>query len=292
MSINHAQLRAFHAVAEAGGFTRAAAALHVSQPTLSAQVGALEAAYGVRLLERRGRKVTPTELGRTLLELTRRLFALETEAEQLLAATRGLRSGHLRVGADAPYHVITALAAFGRRYPGVRLSLATGNSDTLLHDLLEHRIDVAVIANLPGDPRLDARPLRHDRLVAFVDRHHPWARRRRPVPLAELTGRRLVLREPGSTTRRLFEAAMARAGLALGEVLEIGSREAVREAVAAGLGVGIVSRSELGDDRRLVRLDLSGAQLDSVEYLVCLAPSRELRLVRAFLEIVEPAQAA
>jgi aminoethylphosphonate catabolism LysR family transcriptional regulator len=287
VSINHAQLRAFHAVADAGGFTRAAALLHVSQPTLSAQVGALEAAYGVRLFERRGRKVIPTELGRALLDLTRRLFALEGEAEALLAATRGLKSGHLRVGADAPYHVIAALAAFGRRYPGVRLSLATGNSDMLLHDLLEHRIDVAVIANVPGDPRLDARPLRHDRLVAFVDRQHDWARRRRPVALAELTGRRLVLREPGSTTRRLFEAAMARAGLAVGEVLEIGSREAVREAVAAGLGIGIVAETELGDDRRLVRLALAGGQLDSVEYLVCLAASRELRLVRAFLEIVE-----
>ncbi|MFO1058638.1 MAG: LysR substrate-binding domain-containing protein [Dongiaceae bacterium] len=286
MSINHAQLRAFHAVADAGGFTRAATLLHVSQPTLSAQVGALEAAYGVRLLERRGRKVAPTELGRALLDLTRRLFALEAEAEDLLAASRGLKSGHLRVGADAPYHIIAALAAFGRRYPGVRLSLATGNSDTLLHDLLEHRIDVAVIANVPGDPRLDARPLRHDRLVAFVDRQHSWARRRRPVELAELTGHRLVLRESGSTTRRLFEAAMARAGLAIGEVLEIGSREAVREAVAAGLGIGIVAQSELGDDRRLVRLALAGRQLDSVEYLVCLAPSRELRLVRAFLEIV------
>src|SRR4051812_46790265 len=124
--MNHAQLRAFHAVADAGGFTRAAAALHVSQPTLSAQVGALESAYGVRLLERRGRGATPTELGRALLDLTRRLFALEAEAEQLLAATRELRSGHLRVGADAPYHIIAALAEFGRRYPGVRLSLATG----------------------------------------------------------------------------------------------------------------------------------------------------------------------
>ena len=80
---------------------------------------------------------------------------------------------------------------------------------------------------------------------------------------------------------------MARRGLLLGEVLEIGSREAVREAVAAGLGIGIVSESEFGDDKRLVRLALEGGEVDSVEYLVCLAESRDLRLVRAFVEIVE-----
>jgi len=137
--MNHAYLRAFHAVAAEGGFTRAAASLNVSQPTLSSQVKALEAAYGVRLFERRGRKVIPTALGRDLLEITRRLFSLEGEAEALLSASRGLKHGHLRVGADAPYHIIGALAAFGRRYPGVRLSLVTGNSETLLRGLLEQR---------------------------------------------------------------------------------------------------------------------------------------------------------
>src|SRR5260221_5405241 len=291
MTMNHAHLRAFHAVAAEGGFTRAAASLHVSQPTLSSQVKALEAAYGVRLFERRGRKVIPTALGRDLLEITRRLFSLEGEADALLSASRGLKHGHLRVGADAPYHIIGALADFGRRYPGVRLSLVTGNSETLLQGLIEHSTDVAVIANVAGDPRLHALPLRSDRLVAFVDRRHPWARRRQ-IRLDELGGRRLVLREVGATTRRLFEAAMARQGLALGEVLEIGSREAVREAVAAGLGVGIVSASELGGDNRLVRLALEGGEVDSVEYLVCLAESHDLRLVRAFVEIVAERAAA
>src|SRR5260221_11428190 len=203
--MNHAHLRAFHAVAAEGGFTRAAQALNVSQPTLSTQVGALEATYGVRLFERRGRKVVPTELGRGLLEVGGRLFSLEGEAEALLSASRGLKHGHLRVGADAPYHIIGALAAFGRRYPGVRLSLVTGNSDTLLRGLIEHRTDVAVIANVAGDARLHALPLRSDRLVAFVDRRHPWARRRH-IRLEEPGGRRPAPREGGSTARRLVEA--------------------------------------------------------------------------------------
>jgi aminoethylphosphonate catabolism LysR family transcriptional regulator len=284
--MNLAQLRAFNAVAAAGGFTRAAARLGVTQPTLSGQVKALEEAYGVELIGRRGRQLALTETGTALLELTRRIFGLAEEAEQLLSAARGLERGHLRLGADAPYHVLPALSAFTRRYPKLRLSLTVGNSEALLRELHDHRIDVAVVANLAPDARLHALPVRRDRLVLFVRKGHPWARRRWVRP-AELSGERLVLREPGSSTRRVFEAAMAAAGVALEEVIEINSREAVREAVAAGLGVGVVSESEFGNDPRLVKLTLAEADLGATEYVTCLAERRELRLIRAFLEIVE-----
>lgn len=286
MSISHAHLRAFHAVAAEGGFSRAAAALHVSQPTLSGQVRALEARYGVKLFERRGRGVELTDLGRTLFALTRRLFAQEAEAEQLLVSARGLATGHLRVGADAPYHVIPLLAAFSRRYPGVRLALAFGNSERVLDDLLHRRCDVAVLPDIPADQRIHALPFRRDRLVAFVDRGHPWAGRR-SVRLSELAGQRLVLREVGSMTRAIFERAIARAAVRPGEILEIGSREAVREAVAAGLGVGVVFAGEFGRDERLHRLALRDVKLEAVEYAACLHERRPLRAVRAFFELLQ-----
>ena len=291
MSINHAQLRAFHAVASEGSFTRAAEALHVTQPTLSGQVKALEESYGVRLFDRRGRRVESTELGRSLLEVTRRLFSLEAEADQLLAAARGLRRGHLRIGADAPYSIIPVVGIFNRRYPGLTLSLAIGNSDHVLQDLFDHRTDVAILANLDVDPRLFAIPFQHDRLIVFVDRKHPWARRR-TVRLSELAGQRFILRELGSTTRRIFETALARAGIELGEVMEIGSREAVREAVAAGLGIGVVAQAELGQDDRIRALQVPDADLESVEYVVCLAERQDLRIVRAFLDIVKEHRSA
>jgi len=284
--MNHAQLRAFHAVASEGSFTRAAEALHVTQPTLSGQVKALEERYGVKLFDRRGRRVYPTELGQTLLDLTRRLFSLEAEAEQILGAAKGLKRGHLRLAADAPFHVIGALSAFAKRYPGIRLSLTIGNSEEILEALVEHRADVAVLANIPDDPRVYAFPFRQDRLIAFVERDHGWAERE-SVTLKELAGRRLVLREIGSTTRRIFETAMAARGLALGEVLEVNSREAVRETVAAGLGIGVVSESEFGSDRRLVPLSIEAEELAMTEYVACLAERRDLSLVRAFLEILE-----
>ena len=283
--MNSAQLRAFHAVATSGGFTRASQALHVTQPTLSGQVKALEERYGVKLFERRGRGVELTSLGRGLLEVTRRLYALEAEAEQLLSAARGLSGGQLRVGADAPYHVIPLLADFSRRHPGIQLSLSFGNSETVLQDLFERRSEVAVLADLKADRRLYALPFRRDRLVVFVARGHAWSGRR-SIRMAELNGQRLVLREPGSTTRAIFARAMAAAEVVPGEVLEIGSREAVREAVAAGLGIGAVFESEFSRDARLHALAVRDAELDAVEYAACLEERRPVRVVRAFFELL------
>ncbi len=285
MSINHAQLRAFHGVATAGGFTRAAAVLHVTQPTLSGQVAALEERYGVKLFERRSRGVELSELGRGLFDVTSRLFGQEAEAEQLLAAARGLARGVLRVGADAPYHVVPLLAVFHRRYPGIRLSLTFGNSARVLQDLFERRCDVAVVPDPRPDRRLYAVPFRSDRLVVFVERGHSWARRR-SVRLQDLDGQRLVLREIGSTTRALFERAMAKAGITPAEVLEIGSREAVREVVAAGLGIGVVFESEFGRDDRLHRLLLRGSDLEAMEHVVCLEQRRPLQVVAAVFDLL------
>lgn len=283
--MNHAQLRAFHGVASAGGYTRASQMLHVTQPTLSGQVKALEETYGVRLFQRRGRGVELTDLGRRLLDVTRRLDALEAAAEQILSASRGLTGGQLRVGADAPYHVISLLAAFNRRHPGVRLSFSFGNSEAVRKDLLERRSEIAVLANLRPDPRIHALPIRKDRQVVFVNRTHPWARRR-SIRLEELADQPLILREPGSTTRAVFEAALGERGIGPRTVFEIGSREAVREAVAAGLGIGVVFESEFGRDARLHPLTVRNARLEAVEYAACLEDRRAVRVVRAFFDLM------
>ena len=279
------QLRAFHAVAQAGGYTRASKTLHVTQPTLSSQVKSLEESYGVRLFERRGRGVELTDLGRGLLEITHRLYALEGDARRYLSDARSLASGQLRVGADAPYHAIRLLATFNRRHPGIQLSFSFGNSSQVLNDLLERRTEVAVVAEPEPDPRIYCIPFHRDRLIAFVDRAHRWSTRR-SVKLEELAGETLVLREPGSVTRAVFERALTSRSIQLGLTLEIGSREAVSEAVASGLGVGVVFESELGRDSRFHALTLRGAKLEAVEYAACLEDRRPVRVVRAFFDLV------
>lgn len=285
MTIHHAQLRAFHAVATEGSFTRAARALHLTQPTLSDHVKALESRYGIRLFERRGRNVELTTLGRRVHAVSQRLFTDEAEIEQLLNAARNLTTGQLRVGADAPYLVLPIVAEFHRHYPGIRLSLKLGNSSELRASLLGRHCDVVLVPEVQPAPGLYTLALRPDQLVVFVDRGHPWSIRR-TIRLAELAQQRLILREQGSTTRALFEGALRKARVVPGDVLEIGSREGVREAVAAGLGVGVVAASELGSDTRLHALRVQDAELTQTEYAVCLTDRHLLTPVRALFELL------
>jgi aminoethylphosphonate catabolism LysR family transcriptional regulator len=282
---SHAQLRAFHAVATAGSFTEAARVLGVSQPAVSMQVRSLEEAYGVELLARGRGGVEPTELGSALLDATRPIFALASEAAELLRQASALLSGHLRVGADAPFLVVPLLAAFRREHPQVTLSLSLGNSSEVLRGLLDGHTDVAALSDRIEDPRLFAVPAARSRQVVVVAEGHPWATRR-GVRLRDLAGAPMVMREEGSVTRRAIEAALARAGVVPDVVMELGSREAIQEAVAAGIGVGVVIEAERGHDARLVALPLLDAAIEHVAYVVCLQERRRLRAVRAFLDHV------
>jgi aminoethylphosphonate catabolism LysR family transcriptional regulator len=286
MSTHLTLLRAFHQVADAGGFTKAALAAHVSQPTLSAQVRALEAAFGVALFDRRGRSVAPTPLGRDLHLVTTRLFAAEAEARALLAGARTLTHGELRVAADSPTHVMPLLARMKAAHPGLGFSLRIDNSARVLEALLAHEADVGVCAKATSDPRLHSRLLKMDRLVLFAPDTHTLARRGR-IGLGELAGQNLVIRERGSVTREVFEAALAAAGVRPAALIEVETREAVSEAVEAGFGLGIVFRSELGAGRGLRPIELADVDLGVAEYLVCLAARAELPMVRAFLKAAE-----
>lgn len=285
-SINIAQLRAFHAVAMEGGFTKAARVLNVTQPTLSQEVKALEETHGVRLLDRSKRGVQTTAVGEALLAAARRLFAAEQEALHLLTGAHQLEGGALAIGADSPMHAMPLLAEFSRRHPAPKVTVAMGNSAALLAGLEDSRLDVAVLADAPGDSRLYVMPLRRDPICALVAVGHPLARRR-AVKLAELAGERLLLREPGSMTRRLIEQALNEAEVEGAARLEIATREAVVEATAQGLGVGFISAAEFAGDRRVVLLPLAGARVEMDEYVVCLRDRRRLGVVRAFLEVAK-----
>lgn len=285
--MNHAQIRAFHAVATEGSFTRAARALNISQPTLSAQVKALEETYGVRVFDRRGRGIELTDLGRRLLTVSIRYFALEEEAETLLADTRDLTRGRLTLGADSPSHAMTLMAAIGERYPGISLSLNMGNAEEVMRDLLDYRADVAVLSRPPmGDARLSLVPFREDRVVAILPLNHKLAARKR-LRLVEIAGQRLILREVGSVTRDVFEAALADAGVRPADTLEIESREAVREAVAAGLGVGVVFESEVGRDAAIRVVPIEGSGFSVPVAIACLTDRRRLATLRATMRLAE-----
>ncbi len=287
MPISHAHLRSFNAVALHGSFTRASEMLNITQPTLSGQVKELEQRYGTQLFVRHGRRIELTDIGKSAFGITRLIFRHEEEVEQLLQSARALTSGQLRVAADSPYIATPLLAQFQRLYPGIRISIQYGNSQQLMSWLQSRRCDVAFLPNVPvEDDHLYAIPLTPDRLVVFVNEEHDWAERR-SVTIEELTGQRIILREKGSRTRSIFEDAITRAGHILRDVMEISGREGVREAVAAGFGIGIVAESELQADSRLRSLPVSDAELVHAEYVACLDEGRSLRVTDAFLELVK-----
>jgi aminoethylphosphonate catabolism LysR family transcriptional regulator len=288
--ISHAHLRSFHAVATHGSFTRAAEMLHITQPTLSGQVKELEERYGTKLFVRLGRRIELTDIGKSAFSITRLMFRHEEEVEQLLQSARALKSGELRVAADSPYIATPLLAQFQRIYPGIQISIQYGNSQQLMSWIESRRCDVAFLPNIPqGDERLYSIPLPPDRLVVFVSQDHDWAERR-SVSIEELVTQRVILREKGSRTRSIFEEAVAQAGQALNDVMEISGREGVREAVAAGFGIGIVAENELLADSRLRALPVNDAELVHAEYVVCLQEMRSLRVNDAFLEMISASQ--
>jgi len=289
--MRYVQLRAFHHVALHGGFSRAAEALHLTQPAISDQVRKLEEDYDVILFNRRKKQVALTEAGQRLFEITRRLFEIEGQAHEMLAESRALRSGALRMIADSVHHAVPILGRFRARYPGIELSIHSGNSEEVVSQLYDYEAEVGILGELPRGRDFEVIHLSSTPIIAFVAAGHPLARRR-SVELAELAGEMLVLREHGSKTRQHIEAAAARRGVTLKATIEAEGREAVREIVATGGGVGVVSAAEFGPDGRLVAVPISDCDAQMDEALICLRERAGSKLIRAFLEIARETVAA
>ena len=279
------QLRSFIAVARHNGFTAAARALRTSQTTITSQIQALEEEHGVRLFERRGRRIELTAVGTDFLRIARHMIELESDAAVLLKDSGALRKGSIKVGAVSPFHVIAMIEAFHSRHPDIYTSMTLGNSDTVLTDLGNYTADVGVVARADADDRYYMKHYASYPVTAFVHRDHRLASRG-SIDLAELARERLLMRETGSTTRRALEDAMNSIGCTPRVAMEIGSREAIREAVIRGLGIGTVSQSEHIPDERLVTLPITGPNVETHIYLCCLRERRRSLLISAFFNAV------
>jgi LysR family transcriptional regulator, low CO2-responsive transcriptional regulator len=286
MAMSFTWLRTFHAVAAHRGFTAAARALGIGQPTVTTQIKEFETAYGVELLERSGRRVELTDAGTALFAITKRLMSLRDEADELLGAHRSLHAGHLRLAAVGPFHATEILAAFKRDFPRISVSVVLGNSERTLKHVLDLEADVAILAHSVDDPRVHAAPYREHRVIAFVNRQHPWFRRR-SVSLAELASQPLVLREQGSTTRRALEQALACGGFKVQPVFEIGSREGVWKAVEQGLGISVVADFEFVPHPNLRALEINDAEIRTEYRIVCLRERAASPKISAFMKVAE-----
>lgn len=280
----YTQIRAFDAVAREGSFSRAAQVLGLTQPALTIQVKALEERHGIKLLHREGRRVRLTEAGERLYSLSRQLASLDELIEETLAASQELQDGSLRLAVDGPHIVMGLFARFMALHPRVRLSVSTGNSRMVRQALLDRHVDIGILPGVAEHPHIHAMPLWHHRGVVIVANSHPWAKRR-SISLSELDGEAMIGREDGSMTQNLVDAAFARARARPRYVLELGSREALCEAVAAGLGHGIIWELEAYGSGRFTTLQLSDGEVASTDYVACLKSERMRSVVKAFFDV-------
>jgi len=284
--MRYSQWRAFDAVARELSFSRAAVRLGITQPAVTLQVRALEDGCAMSLFRRLGTQIALTDAGRSLLALTRRMFAVEDEIREFLTASKALERGSARLVSDGPHPALAFVAAFGMRYPGIALSVAFGNTQAAWAALLEGTADAAVIAEPPPDERVRSVLLGQQRLVALLPPTHRLARRR-SLRLADLQGEQLLLREPGSTTRRILEREVQAAGIRFRSTLELGSREAVREGVAMGLGISFVFEQEGGGDPRSLTVRLADVKASNRDMLVFQRSDAERAIVRAMIGVAE-----
>ncbi len=242
MNRNHLAL--FQAVAQAGSISGAAAAVRVSQPAVSRQIAELETELGVRLLDRLPRGCRLTEAGTILAGYAARWQSLEKDAARAIEEFRGLKRGRLSVGASLTiggYLLPEMLAEFHRRQPEIELQVEIGNTEHVQQALLAGTIELGMTEGPLAADELESTVFFQDELVAVAPPDHPLLRKG-IVTVRELGREPMILREEGSGTRAVVERALHRKGIAVQPVLSLASPEAIKNAVAAGLGVAIVSR--------------------------------------------------
>jgi DNA-binding transcriptional LysR family regulator len=254
MNLHH--LRLFAAVVDHGGFTRAAEHLGLSQPAISKSLNELERTLNVRLIDRTGRSARLTPAGRILHARARELFGVERLAEQELREIRGLKRGRLRIAATpmiATYLLPQILGRFHRRRPAVRISSATGNAKTVAQLLLESRVDVALSEEEIHIELIDASHWRNDELLLIAPPDHELLSRDRVSP-ADLIAWRFLVDRSDSGGEVAVDRALSDRGVSLPKTMRLDGTEAIKQAVAAGLGLAFVSQTAVADQLALGRI--------------------------------------
>ncbi|BAI71737.1 transcriptional regulator [Azospirillum sp. B510] len=270
------QLRIFATVAEMLHFTRAAEALRLSQPAVSAAIAALEAEHGLRLFDRIGRRVELTAAGRLLHGQARAILAKVEEAGTMLFELSGLSRGLLRLAASqtvGSHWLPPRLLRFAAAHPGIRVDLSIGNTEQVAEAVRDGRAELGIVEGAVSDSALIGEPIEGDRLRLVVGAGHPWARLGRVGP-DDIAAGRWILREPGSGTRALFEAAVDRMGLDPGGLevaMTLPGGAVIRAALLAGVGASVLSDL-------IVAEDLAAGRIVALEGLEL--PARPFHLLR------------
>ena len=282
------QLEVFEAIARLGSYTRAAEELFLTQPTASMQIKKLTDAVGLPLFEKVGKRIYLTDAGKALHATCREIFAQLNGFEMLVSDMKGLRQGKLRLAVvtTAKYFAPRLLGAFCSKYPGIEVSLKVSNRERLLERLGENQDDLYVLGQPPEGLDVVSEPFLDNPLVVLAPHNHPLAGQRR-IPLARLAEEPFIMREPGSGTRIALERLFEEHQLTPKVRMELGSNEAIKQAIVGGLGVSVLSRHTLALDAamgQLAILDVEHFPIKRKWYAVYPAGKQPSVVVEAFLE--------
>jgi len=289
------RLHIFCKVVELRSFSRAASSVYLSQPTVSSHIKDLEDHFECKLIDRLGREVAPTKAGELLYEYAAKMIALKENAERALAEFQGLVRGHLTIGGSTipgGYILPPLLGKFKQAYPQVTVTLIESDTAGIIQDTIEGRVELGIVGAKAQEIQLVQEKVMDDEMCLIVPKGHKWAAAGH-VRLEELIKEPFIMREPGSGTRKSIEQVLDKSGHWSGQlnvVAEMGSTEAVRQAIKAGVGVSILSECAVGDELAtgtLKKVGINGIRFQRAFYLIVHKHRTQSPLCHAFVTFLK-----
>ena len=284
------QLKVFEATARHGSFTRAAEELYLTQPTVSIQVKQLTKAVGMPLFEQIGKKLYLTQAGEKLLTTCQEIFNGLEQFEMSVANLKGMKQGQLKLAVitTAKYFVPRLLGPFCKRYPGIDISLKVTNHQQLQKSMAENEDDLYIISQTPSQPDLEVHPFLENPLIVLAPTSHPLARKKN-IPIEMLNNEPFIMREEGSGTRTAVEELFAKCDVKVKVRLELGSNEAIKQAIAGGLGISVLSQHTIiseGTTGEFAILDVQGFPIERHWYVASLAGKQMSVVAETFMQFL------
>jgi len=284
------QLRTFEAVARLSSFTAAAKEMHVSQPTVSKQIKVLHEEIGLPLIEQVGKKVFLTEAGEELYATCAEWLNTWGQFEQTIADYKGMKQGTLKISAvtTTKYFMPRILGPFCKQYPGIDIRLEVLNRDRILERLANNEDDLYIMGIPPEDIDVESEAFLPNPLVVLAPLSHPWARQKN-IAFEELAHQQFLMRERGSGTRLTIERIFKERGVPLNVRMELGSNEAIKQAVIGGLGLAVLSGSTLSlaeDQSEMCFLDVEGFPIKRNWHIVKVSGKKLSVTAKTFLDFM------
>jgi DNA-binding transcriptional LysR family regulator len=289
------RLHIFCKVVELRSFSKAAGSVYLSQPTVSSHIKDLEDHFECKLIDRLGREIAPTKAGELLYEHAAKMIALKEDAERALAEFQGKIRGHLTIGGSTipgGYILPPLLGMFKEVYPEVTVTLIESDTAGIIQDTMEGRVELGIVGARAHAAQLVQEKVMDDEMYLIVPKGHKWAAAGHVRP-EQLIKEPFIMREPGSGTRKSIEQVLDRSGRWFGHlnvVAEMGSTEAVRQAIKAGVGVSILSECAVGDElaaESLKKIGIKGMSFHRAFYLIVHKHRTQSPLCHAFIKFLK-----